>query len=82
MKTLFGKNIMRAKIIIVVIIMVSLCSCISLSEELSAQKVLRIFASMYAPNQHNHASVMTFGNEHLTTEGIVDDTLTGQKIYK
>lgn len=82
MKTLFGKNIMRAKIIIIVIIMVSLCSCISMSEELSAQKVLRIFASMYAPTNNSQPTVMSFGDEHLTTEGIVDDTLTGQKIYK
>ncbi len=69
-----GKKIMRTKVIVIVVVMITLCTCISFSNDLSTQKVLRIFASLYSPTEQTRKcrNVMTFGDEHLDCQPYED----------
>ena len=57
---------MKTKVIAFVIVMISLCSCLAFSNGLSAEKVFKVFVSMYSPGQAYDSSknVMSFGDEN------------------
>ena len=71
---------MKTKVIVIVIATISLCSCLAFSNDLSAEKVFKVFTSMYSPNQNHESSknVMAFGNDNNQFE--VKNTLTEEKI--
>ena len=55
---------MRKKIVAIVVVMISLCSCFIFSDTLTADKVISVFASMYGPTSGDETrTVMNFNSE-------------------